>query len=118
MTPKMATDKVKHDLVDYARRFAASRSGSATADPDWMAGFAAQLRLGCRQDLLRLIKSVSKDTTRRVDGVTALNFLYSAIEDGDIEAWGMPDCACQQPSCVYCGSGLAIKPAEATCPTK
>lgn len=105
-------DKVKQDLVDYARRFAATRSGSATAEPEWMAGFAAQLRLGCRQDLLRLITRVIPDTDHTVDGKTALRFLRNSIEDGDIEAWGMPDCACQKQSCVYCGTGLSIKPAE------
>src|SRR5689334_7925706 len=88
-------------LVEYVKRFLASRpSGTMTAE-ELAADFAAQLRRGCHQDLLRLIERVRAGTPKEVTGKSALRTLATALGDVEgIEAWGLPDCACGKPDCV------------------
>lgn len=100
-------------LVEYAHRFLTSRpSGTMTAE-ELAADFAAQLRAGCWQDLLRLIARSIEDVPDDVSGKEALRiFGCSLNEGGDIDLWGMPDCACKNSDCVYCSTGMATTPAK------
>lgn len=100
-------------LVEYAHRFLTSRpSGTMTAE-ELAADFAAQLRKGCHQDLLRLITKLIETTPDDVSGKEALRNFGCVINEGsDINLWGMPDCACKKPDCVYCSTGMATTPAR------
>jgi hypothetical protein len=95
-------------LVEYARRFLRKQHPLQSVYPEQAAAFSAQLRAGCHQDLLRLITRLIKDTPDGVSGKEALHSLGCSINEGsDINLWGMPDCACKKPDCVYCGTGMA-----------
>ena len=51
-------------LVDYAQKFLkikARPNEAVCATPEQIAAFAAQVREGCRQDLLRLIRQLASD---------------------------------------------------------
>src|SRR5665213_1273966 len=70
-----------------------------------VASFAAQLREGCRQDLIRLIRTLVLDEYLP-EAKAALLALAGTVEEGEsIELWGLPDCSCGSPRCVYCGRG-------------
>lgn len=98
-------------LVDYAKKFlkiTARPNEAICTTPEQIAAFAAQVREGCKQDLLRLITELSKDSPHAT-AEEALSALAVAINEGEsIELWGLPDCACGKNECVYCGSGFNI----------
>ena len=97
-------------LIDYAERFLATEPGGASV-AEQAARFAAQLRKGCRQDLLRLIEKIRSGTPKEVTGKSALRTLATALGDVEgIDAWGLPDCACGKSDCVYCSTGMATTP--------
>jgi len=98
-------------LVDYARKFlnvTAQPDEPISVTPERVAAFAAQVREGCRQDLIRLLQDIAKENIHET-GDEALLSLSTTMEEGDnIELWGLPDCACGKPECVYCGRGFNI----------
>lgn len=99
-------------LVDYAKCFlkvAARPNEPISVTPERIAAFAAQVRDGCKQDLLRLIVKCADDNLYPCDGKEALLSLGGAIEEGEsVELWGLPDCICGKAECVYCGRGFNV----------
>jgi hypothetical protein len=102
-------------LVDYAKKFLrvqARPDEAVCVTPEQVAAFAAQVREGCRQDLLRLIRQLASDDPEPM-AKAALLALGETVNDGEsIELWGLPDCVCGKSDCVYCGRGFNI-PSEA-----
>jgi tRNA nucleotidyltransferase/poly(A) polymerase len=98
-------------LVQYARRFLRKQTPLKSVYPEQAADFAAQLRRGCHQDLLRLIDQITSDTPEYANGKQALQYLKESLIEAEIQTWGLPDCACKKPDCVYCSTGMATTPA-------
>jgi hypothetical protein len=108
-----ADQESRGKLVAYAKKFlrVASRPDEAIAvSAEQVAAFAAQLREGCRQDLIHLILQLIEDDPEPM-AKAALLALAETVNDGEsIELWGLPDCACGKNECVYCGRGFNISP--------
>lgn len=105
-------DKVaRGKLTDYAKKFL-----KVTARPDepiavtaeQVAAFAAQVREGCQQDIVRLCQNLAKDNLHATGQDALLSFADTVANGESIELWGLPDCACGKSECVYCGRGFAI----------
>jgi hypothetical protein len=98
-------------LIDYAKKFlrVQSRPNEAIAvSAEQVAAFAAQVREGCRQDLIHLIVQLASDDPEPM-AKAALLALAGTVDEGEsIELWGLPDCACGKTECVYCGRGFNI----------
>lgn len=110
-----ADEAARAKLIDYAKRFlkVTARPNEAIATtPELVAAFAAQVREGCRQDLIRLVLQLADDDPEPMAKAALLAFA-GTIEDGEtIELWGLPDCRCGKSECVYCGRGFAIQPSS------
>jgi hypothetical protein len=98
-------------LIDYAEKFlkvAARPTEPVRVTTAQVAAFAAQVREGCRQDLIRLILHLADDNLHAT-GKDALIALAGTLNEGEsIELWGLPDCSCGKEQCVYCARGFAI----------
>lgn len=99
-------------LTEYANRFLRKKYPLSSVYPEQAAAFAAQLRAGCHQDLILLIIQCIEETPS-ADGKEALHALCIGINGEGYESWGMPDCACKKPDCVYCSTGMSTPPTEA-----
>jgi hypothetical protein len=102
-------------LIDYAKRYLrikARRTEEIRTSLEEIAGFASQVRDGCKQDLIRLIQNLADDDLHAT-GKEALLSLAGSIDEGEsIELWGLPDCNCGKTDCVYCGRGLNVPSGE------
>lgn len=103
-------------LDNYAIRFLAlryvgGRKGKSQLDHEDCVAFAVQMRDGCNQDILRLIENCVEDCPT-LDGKEALRILGATLIHEGTESWGLPDCACAKPNCVYCSRGLAFPPKQ------
>ena len=107
-----AEQEARGKLIDYAKKFlrVTARPNEAIAvTPEQVASFAAQVREGCRQDLIHLLQQLAQDDPEPMAKAALLAFA-GTVEDGEsIELWGLPDCACGKAECVYCGRGFAIR---------
>ena len=107
-----AEQEARGKLIDYAKKFlrVIARPNEAIAvTPEQVASFAAQVREGCRQDLIHLLQQLAQDDPEPMAKAALLAFA-GTVEDGEsIELWGLPDCACGKAECVYCGRGFAIR---------
>ena len=107
----------RNKLVDYAKRFlkvTAWPDESIMVTPEQVAAFAAQVREGCQQDIIRLCRNLAKDDLYASGKEALLSLARTLYEGEDIELWGLPNCACGKDECVYCGRGFAIPSTLAT----
>jgi len=108
-------------LVEYAKKFlkvTARPDEPICVTPEQVAAFAAQVREGCQQDIVRLCRNLAKDNLHGTGQEALLSFADTVVNGETIELWGLPDCACGKPACVYCGRGFAIPPTIATGTTR
>lgn len=98
-------------LVAYANKFlqvTARPDEPIAITPEQVAAFAAQVREGCRQDIVRLCRQLAKDDLYATGKEALLSLAGTLYEAESIELWGLPDCACGKSECIYCGRGFAI----------
>jgi hypothetical protein len=101
----------RNKLVEYAKKFLkleARPNQPIDTTLENVVAFAAQVREGCQQDIVRLCHNLAKDDLHATGKDALLSFADTITNAETIELWGLPDCNCGRKECVYCGRGFAI----------